>query len=616
MHQKGFFLFAKPVVACAITACLAIPNLVMGQTTTIPLKDLSSFQQPGKSWEIAGDVHADLTKDNKLNTREGAGILVNNPTKKNKGKDLFTNFEHGDIDLELDYMMAKGSNSGIYLQGRYELQLADSCGATDRSAASNGGVYERWDESRPKGQQGFQGYAPRQNVGRAPGLWQHLKISFQAPRFDASGNKTENAKLLLVELNGVPIHENVELLGPTRGAVNNDEQATGPLRFQGDLGAVAFRNIKVMHYSRQRPELKNLTYTIYGGRYEKEPLYDSIPPEAEGPTGILTSNLKAHAKQYLVRYRGTFEAKEPGDYTFSISTPGGAGLVRINGKAVVPMTAQKGQGTISLPAGEAPFELLYSKFRDWEQSALALQVSGPGLREFLISDNEAGLAEVVDPILVEVNERPVLRSFIDLPVDTGNYRVTHAISVGSQADLHYTYDMDHGALVQLWRGGFLDATPMWHERGDGSARAMGSVQHLGKPTLTIARLASEQAAWVADTTGSSFRHRNYRLTKNAEPTFTYQAWGATVQDAIRVIENGKGLQRELTIQNPAVNLYARLAEGGVIEDAGKGMYLVDGKAYYVRVDDAGGAKPLVRHVGGRQELLVPVREKLVYSILF
>jgi hypothetical protein len=98
-------------------------------------------------------------------------------------------------------------------------------------------------------------YAPRQNASRAPGLWQHLKISFQAPRFDRDGNKTEPAKMLRVELNGVLVHENVELSGPTRGGIG-DEKATGPLRIQGDHGAVAFRNIKVTDFGMSRPSRK------------------------------------------------------------------------------------------------------------------------------------------------------------------------------------------------------------------------------------------------------------------------------------------------------------------------------------------------------------------------
>jgi hypothetical protein len=90
-------------------------------------------------------------------------------------------------------MMAKGSNSGIYLQGRYEVQLLDSWNVVNVKAGDNGGIYERWNDDKPEGQKGYEGHAPRQNASRAPGLWQHIKISFQAPRFNATGQKTENA---------------------------------------------------------------------------------------------------------------------------------------------------------------------------------------------------------------------------------------------------------------------------------------------------------------------------------------------------------------------------------------------------------------------------------------
>jgi hypothetical protein len=212
--------------------------------TTIPLTDLSYFQTPGNTWKIAGDVRGDFSKKAVLTTTPGTGVLVNITDFSNTGSDLISTMQHGDMDLELDYMMAAGSNSGIYLQGRYEIQLFDSWGIVNPKPGDNGGIYERWNEGKPQGQQGYEGHAPRQNVSRAPGLWQHLKISFQAPRFNG-GQKVENAKILRVELNGVSIQENVELSGPTRGAMGSDEVALGPLRFQGDHGTVAFRNIKV-----------------------------------------------------------------------------------------------------------------------------------------------------------------------------------------------------------------------------------------------------------------------------------------------------------------------------------------------------------------------------------
>jgi hypothetical protein len=615
LKAKSSFLKRVAIrVICTNIVCVLMAQQAFCQSSPIPLDDLSSFRDPGKSWQIVGEVTADLDKANQLNTTNGEGVLVNLPGKRNKGEDLYTEFEHGDIDLELDYMMAKGSNSGIYLQGRYELQLEDSWGVQNATSANNGGVYERWDESRPKGQEGYQGYAPRQNVSRAPGLWQHLKISFQAPRFDASGNKIENAKLLRVELNGVTIHEDLELSGPTRGTFSQEEAATAPLRLQGDHGAVAFRNMKITRYEKPRPELTDLQYAVYEGRFDEEPQYDSIPPEAEGTSVILTSDLSPRSKQFLIRYTGNLQVKEAGEYTFDLNVPGGAGLMRINKQEVVPLSRGNAKGTVSLPAGEMPVELLYSKYTDWVEPGLGLSVSGAGLREYLISDKEGNMGNMVDPILVDAIEKPVLRSFMDLP---DGPRVTHAISVGSPGQLHYTYDLDHGILVQLWRGGFLDATPMWHQRGDGSSRPVGSVHHFVKqPELAIAQLSSEQDAWVTDTTGSSFRPKGYSLNASKQPTFRYQIYGAAVKDAIRVLENGQGIQREVSVQNPSDNLYMRLAEGSSIEEQSKGVYLVDDKAYYLRLDDAGGAKPMVRKSAGGQELIIPLRGKLNYSILF
>ena len=228
--------------------------------TLIPLNDLSAFVAPTPNWRIVGSVRADLNKANVLTAEPGTGVLVNIPADKQFGQqfNLLTNLQHGDMDLELDYLMAKGSNSGVYLQGRYEVQLYDSWDVRQPTTVDNGSIYERWDEKRPAGQQGYEGHPPRQNVSRAPGLWQHLKISFQAPRFNVSGQKTENARMIRVELNGVVIHEDVELTGTTRSAAFEDEKPFGPIMLQGDHGAVAFRNIRYILYDKPRPELLNL----------------------------------------------------------------------------------------------------------------------------------------------------------------------------------------------------------------------------------------------------------------------------------------------------------------------------------------------------------------------
>ena len=581
--------------------------------TTFPLTDLSPFQTPGPSWRLASDVRADITKDEVLATTNGTGLLVNLPDKKNPGKDLYTSLQHGDADLELDYMMAKGSNSGIYLQGRYEIQLLDSWGVVNPKSGDNGGIYERWDDSKPDGQKGYEGHAPRQNASRAPGLWQHIKISFQAPRFNAAGQKTENAKILRVELNGVPIQENVELSGPTRGAMENNEVASGPLRFQGDHGPIAFRNIKLTTYDKPRPELLNLKYSLYKGKYEGEPDYKNLPPEAQGTSVVLSSNVSTIANEFLIRYTGTLRMKEPGEYTFNLNVPGGKGLLKLNNQTVIPVGNGRGTGKITLAAGDIPFELLYSKFLDWAKPALGLAVAGPGIREYMVSDANVTAFDPVNPILVQAPVNTILRSFSD--VDSG-VRVTHAVNVGSSQQVHYTYDMDNGMIVQAWRGNFLDATPMWHSRGDGSSRPAGMVQRFGKPVLAIERLSSPQAAWMGDTMGSGYRPKGYILDANDRPAFRYIVYGTAVNDATTVIENGQGLHREITLQGPADNLYVRLAEANTIEAVSDGLYLLNDKSYYIRLDNTGNAKPIIRDAAGHKELIVPIQTKISYSILF
>lgn len=606
MKQQHSFSFII-LFFCSSFCCTTVKS-----QTALSTNDLSSFQTPPKNWLIEGDVTADVKEYGRLKISEGKGILVNMPDKNTAAGDLYSNLQHGDIDIELEYMMAKGSNSGIYLQGRYEVQLLDSWGVLNPKPGDNGGIYDRWEEARGKGNEGYEGYAPRQNASRAPGLWQHLVISFQAPRFNASGRKIENARMISVQLNGVTIHENIELSGPTRGAMKNDEVPMGPLRIQGDHGAVAFRNIVYKNYDKPGPVLSDLSYKIYKGKFEKEPDFLKLTPEEQGSAVIITTDVNKIDNEFIIRYSGILTVKEAGEYNFRLNASGGGGMLRINKQVVVPETGW-GTGKINLPEGKLPFELLYSKFVSWNKAALGLAIAGPGIREYLLSNSHTSGDEVPDPILVEATTNTTLRSFMDIK---GSERITHAINVGSPQQLHYTYDLDWGMIVQAWRGHFLDATPMWHDRGDGSSRPAGTILYFGAPNFFIENLSTVQSPWVRDTAGSSFRTKGYSMDEKDRPTFMYLIAGIEVTDATTILENGEGLRREINVKNAAANCYARLAEGKNIELVSDGFYLVDDKSYYLRIDDTGSATPFIRDINGRKELLIPVQSKLIYSVLF
>lgn len=593
----------------ALLCTLGLQNL-MAQTQ-VPLRDLSFFDNPSPNWKTASNVQADLAQQEVLTTKDGAGILVNQPGKKG-AKDLFSKTTYGDMDLELDYMMAKGSNSGIYLQGRYEIQLLDSWGTVNPKSGDNGGIYERWDDSKPEGQQGYDGHAPRQNASRAPGLWQHIKISFQAARFDANGQKIANARMLYVWLNGVLIQDNVELAGPTRGAIDARDAALGPLRIQGDHGPVAFRNIKITAFDKPHPALSGLKYKVYKGTNLSVSDLQKQKPDAEGSSTILSSNQARLNNDFTMVYTGNIEVKDAGEYVFKINVPGGKGTFGIDGSSVIAMADGYGENKVQLQPGNHSFEISYLKTVEWVRPALGLTVSGPGIREYLLSDANVSNNDPVDPILIDAAANTVVRSFSDLP---GGIRVTHGVNVGSPELLHYTYDLDKGMIVQIWRGGFLDATPMWHDRGDGSSRPAGSVQYLGKPVPVIEKLSDEKAVWALDTTGTGFKPKGYVLNADDVPAFKYIVYGSAVNDASSVMPGGQGIHREVTLQNPVEGLYYHLASGN-IETLGDGLYAVDDKSYYIRLDEADRAKAITRQMGDKQELIVPIKNKLTYSIIF
>jgi hypothetical protein len=153
---------------------------------------------------------------------------------------LVANRQFGDVELYLEFMVSKDSNSGVYLHGLYEVQILDSHGKPGPLRYSDaGGIYEQVD----KNNKGFGGTPPRVNASRPPGEWQFYHIWFRAPRFDTAGTKTSDARFEKVIYNGRVVHTDVTSGSPTRSALELREAPRNPIMLQGDHGPVAFRNI-------------------------------------------------------------------------------------------------------------------------------------------------------------------------------------------------------------------------------------------------------------------------------------------------------------------------------------------------------------------------------------
>ena len=159
-------------------------------------------------WNASGAAHEGAWKVTN-------GILENEPPTYNPiSKQKFKDFK-----IEAEFKLDKDQNSGLYLRGRHELQLALGMG----NAATNG-------------RQGFVSIygwkAPDLDAGKPAGEWQTLEAI-------VVGNR------VTVTVNGKRVHDNAVLLAMTGGALDNDEMAPGPIMIQGDHSRVAFRKLVV-----------------------------------------------------------------------------------------------------------------------------------------------------------------------------------------------------------------------------------------------------------------------------------------------------------------------------------------------------------------------------------
>jgi hypothetical protein len=201
-------------------------------------KDLTGWSAKAEgapsAWAV-GTAQIDPKSENRLVAIPGGKDLVNASPNWGQSRDFYTSATWGDVHLSLEVMVPKGSNSGIYLMGEYEVQVLDSSGNDANPQSSDmGAIYGAQPPHHPK--------------YRAPGVWNTYDIWFRAPKFDAAGKRIAKATFVKIVLNGVTIHENVQMDGPTPGGVDGQEKPVGPVMFQGNHGSVAYRNIRVRKF--------------------------------------------------------------------------------------------------------------------------------------------------------------------------------------------------------------------------------------------------------------------------------------------------------------------------------------------------------------------------------
>jgi len=612
-------------LALSILCPLGAKSLLPGEP--IPLDSLSSFQPAGENWVIASSIGGDPRRTNSLVANPGTGILVNTAPDKS-GDHLITNWEHGDIELSFEFLLPPESNSGMYLMGRYELQLLDSWGVAEPGVHDCGAIYERWIENEKRG---YEGTAPLVNAARAPGLWQTMRILFQAPRFDKSGHKTSHAKFLEVEHNGFLIHKNVEVTGPTRGANWPEDAASGPILIQGNHGPIAFRNLikRPFNFDTQ-VTLQDVTSQV-----QRRKNVAVTQNEAEAPTEDLPSTVAANidpgdlgeSTNFTVTYTGKINIPNSGTYAFDADSRGTVQLQVGGQPALVPINPGVRFIPIDLPAGLHDFKLEYAHGR-WQKPQLALFVEGPRIARHIVDTAEskerqrakvkaltAAMADEEKPV-AKPQKKEVTEIVVSPPADGIRLqrgftpfdprKRLYSISVGSSTGVHYAYDFDTATILRTWNGPFLDLFEFWDGRAQNQLTKPIGPALTFHDNPTVALLESGEHDWPTET-DAMWSSEGYTLDAQGNPTFFSRLSDIGIEDKIVAASSPRRLDRHLTLRGDHTSWMTAilLAEASTITPEANGRsYIIGDRAYYLDIPADNNLEPFIRRINGRDQLVL------------
>lgn len=148
-------------------------------------------------------------------------------TNTEHANDIATVQQWKDFELELEYRIVPGGNSGVYLRGRIEVQVLDSYGKPEIGPGDDGAIYGQ--------------FPPKVNASKPAGEWNKLEARYVGDS-------------LSVRLNGKVVHDNQLITELTGGALPGGVNDPGPLMLQGDHGKVWYRNIRIRPLVEQSPD--------------------------------------------------------------------------------------------------------------------------------------------------------------------------------------------------------------------------------------------------------------------------------------------------------------------------------------------------------------------------
>ncbi len=545
--------------------------LVFGSTIQLFAQGFSMNTIPLDNWELGAWKQVESVDNPFLKKQKiiagNKFLFANSPSK------MTSKLTTADAKVRFEFMLGNSSEAIFYVQGKHAISLNSG------AILKNEGILK----------------LPNQNASRTAGLWQTLELTFSEASF---GNALTLEKVVL---NDVLIHQGYVL--------SSDGKNEGPLVFENKSGTIAIKDVTFLKYNKEKPlKLSDLSYELFETNdWNMQFSNKREKPDETGKNVALTKDFGVGLSRFLLIFKGNLDVEKDGSYSLIADYAGKAAL-SVDGKEVLPMSSEIYRNPriayVELKKGKHQIEMRYIKV--WWKAELGLFAAGPEIRPYALhAESSLPTPQAVGEISIKPkSEVAVVRSFI---MFNGKKR-THVISVGSPAGVHYSFDLNQGALLYAWRGDFADATQMWHERGEPQLLQPEGVKinFSGKPAVAV---LTDINASMPDSLDEykTLIYKGYSLDNQGFPTYKYQYSGAEISQ--KFTPNDGGISATISA-NGSSNLYAKLGEWKNISMIEKGRYLVDNQ--YIIIDPK--AKPIIRNSKIGQEIILPLNGTLSYLV--
>jgi mono/diheme cytochrome c family protein len=370
----------------------------------------------------------------------------------------------GDIVLHLEFMTGADTRAGLYLEGRYRVEL----GPEELGAVGASVVELKEGATVPPGTPALA------KVGGQPGTWQTLEARFRAPRFDEARNKTESGLIIDLKINGKLVQSNTVVSGWSKGSEFGWEDAFGPTSLAVNAGSLAVRGLSILRAefdAVQVPKSSGMATNV-------TKLVDLVKQgdQAFHALGCVECHAVQRDDTSLKTGPNLFGlfTLEPRDRQIASGGEGHRFTIKTDHSYLV-RSLRTPQEELAIgergPQEGKPYPPVMPPFAPTVLSDRQIDAIGAYLMTLNAPQQQGPVSRLVEEKAVQ-NYDPMadrLQLLVDRTVRIQRGPMEHvsgrSIHIGLPNGLNYTFDPRVLAIAKVWQGGYLDMTGEFLNRG-------------------------------------------------------------------------------------------------------------------------------------------------------